>query len=243
MRPQPRSDKLMRVTILSQARLSSAGCSRWTHFIDRPVKLQLGLVTSLNRPGGNVTGATQLNVEVAPKRLALAHEMVPTATQVALLVNPSNPSTETMTRSVQAEAITLGLQLHVLRASTEPEIDDAFTAVLQQRVGVLVIGTDAFFNDRAKQLAALALRHLVPAIYQYGAFTAAGGLMSYGGSIIDSYRLAGGYTGRILKGDKPADLPVLQATKVELVINLKTAKALGLTVPSSLLAGADEVIE
>ena len=205
--------------------------------------VQIGLVTSMSRPGGNVTGVTQLNVELGPKLLELAHELVPTATLVALLVNPSNPSAETLTRKLQAAALILGLQLHVLRASTEAEIDDAFTTFLHQRAGVLVIGTDAFFNSRTERLAALTVRHSVPAIYQYGEFTAAGGLMSYGGSITDSYRLAGGYTGRILKGEKPADLPVQQATKVELIINLKTAKALGLTVPLSLLGRADEVIE
>jgi putative tryptophan/tyrosine transport system substrate-binding protein len=205
--------------------------------------VQIGLVASMSRPGGNVTGVTQMNVELGPKLLELAHELVPTAALVALLVNPSNPSAETLTRNLQAAALTLGLKLHVLRASTEAEIDDAFTAFLHQRAGVLVIGTDAFFNSRTERLAALTVRHSVPAIYQYGEFTAAGGLMSYGGSITDSYRLAGGYTGRILMGEKPADLPVQQATKVELIINLKTAKALGLTVPLSLLGRADEVIE
>jgi putative ABC transport system substrate-binding protein len=205
--------------------------------------VQIGLVTSMSRPGGNVTGVTQLNVELGPKLLELAHELVPTATLVALLVNPSNPSAETLTRKLQAAAVILGLQLHVLRASTEAEIDDAFTTFLHQRAGVLVIGTDAFFNSRTERLAALTVRHSVPAIYQYGEFTAAGGLMSYGGSITDSYRLAGGYTGRILKGEKPADLPIQQATKVELIINLKTAKALGLTVPLSLLGRADAVNE
>ena len=205
--------------------------------------VQLGLVASLSRPGGNVTGVTQLNVEVAPKRLELAHELLPTATLVALLVNPNNPSAETVTRNSQAAALTLGLQLHILRASTESEIDDAFTASVQQRASVLVVATDAFFNSRSERLAALMIRHSMPAIYQYEAFTAAGGLMSYGGSIIDSYHLAGGYSGRILKGEKPADLPVQQSTKVELIINLKAAKALGLTVPLSLLGRADEVIE
>jgi putative tryptophan/tyrosine transport system substrate-binding protein len=205
--------------------------------------VQLGLVASLSRPGGNVTGVTQLNVEVAPKRLELAHELLPTATLVALLVNPNNPSAETVTRNSQAAALTLGLQLHVLRASTESEIDDAFAASVQLRASVLVIATDAFFNSRSQRLAALMIRHSMPAIYQYEAFTAAGGLMSYGGSIIDSYHLAGGYSGRILKGEKPADLPVQQSTKVELIINLKAAKALGLTVPLSLLGRADEVIE
>ena len=205
--------------------------------------VQIGLVASLSRPGGNVTGATQLSVEVGPKLLELAYELAPTATRVALLINPSNPIAETMTRNLRAVAITLGLQLNVLYASTEAEIDDAFTTFPQQRAGVLVIGTDPFFNSLSKRLAALTLRHSVPAIYQYREFTGAGGLMSYGGSITDSYRLAGGYTGRILKGDNPADLPVLRSTKVELIINLKTAKTLGLAVPFPLLARADEVIE
>jgi putative ABC transport system substrate-binding protein len=205
--------------------------------------VQLGLVASLSRPGGNVTGATQLNLEVGPKRLELAHELAPTATLVALLVNPNNPSAETLTKNLQGVALNLGLQLHVLRASTESEIDDAFTDFLQQRASVLEIGTDAFFNGRAKQLAALTVRHSVPAIYQYGEFTAGGGLLSYGGSIKDSYRQAGVYTGRILKGEKPANLPVQQSTKIELIINLTAAKALGLTVPTALLVRADEVIE
>jgi len=205
--------------------------------------VQMGLVASLNRPGGNVTGVTILDLELTPKRLELAHELVPTATVVAVLINPSNPSAENQTRDLAAVAATLGLQLHVLRASTEAEIDDAFTTLLQERAGVLVIVGDAFFNSRTERLAALTVRHSVPAIYQHREFIAAGGLMSYAGSITDSYRLAGGYTGRILKGDKPADLPVQQSTKVELTINLKTAKALGLTIPTALLARADEVIE
>jgi ABC-type uncharacterized transport system substrate-binding protein len=205
--------------------------------------VQLGLVASLSRPGGNVTGATQMNVEVGPKRLELAHELAPTAKLVALLVNPNNPSAETLTKNLQMVALNLGLQLQVLRASTDSEIDHAFAAFLQRRAAVLVIGTDSFFNGQAERLAALTIRHSVPAIYQHGEFTAAGGLMSYGGSIGDSYRQAGIYTGRILKGEKPADLPVQQTTKVELIINLKTAKALGLTVPLPLLARADEVIE
>jgi len=205
--------------------------------------VQIGLVTNLSRPGGNVTGVTQLTVEVLPKRLELAHELVPTATFVAVLVNPTNPNAETVTGELQTAAATLGVQLNVLHASTEAEIDDTFTSLRQQRASVLLIGADAFFNSQTKQLAALAIRHLVPAIFEYRQFVAAGGLASYGGSVIDSYHLAGGYTGRILKGDKPADLPVLQSTKVELIINLRTAKALGLTVPLSLLGRADEVIE
>jgi putative ABC transport system substrate-binding protein len=205
--------------------------------------VELGLVESLSRPGGNLTGATQLNVEVGPKRLELAHELVPTATIVGLLVNPTNPVAKTLARDLETAARTLGVQLHVLHASTERDIDDAFAALVQRRAGALVIAADVFFNSRSEQLGALTLRHAVPTVYGYQEFVTAGGLMSYGGSITDSYRWAGNYSGRILKGEKPADLPVQQSTKVELIINLKTAKALGLTVPQSLLARADEVIE
>jgi len=169
--------------------------------------------------------------------------LVPTATTIAVLLNPTYPSAETELRDMQAAARTLGLQVHVLRASNEREINEAFAILVQLRVGTFVICSDPFFNTRTKQPAALGLRHAVPTIFQYREFAAAGGLMSYGGSIIDSYRKAGVYTGRILKGEKPADLPVQQSTKVELIINLKTAKALGLTIPPSVLAIADEVIE
>ena len=205
--------------------------------------VELGFVASLARPGRNITGVTQLNVEVAPKRLELMHELVPTATIMAVLVNPAYPSAEIQSRGMQAAAHTLGVQLHILRASNERAIDDAFATLAQLRAGAFVISSDPFFNSRAEQFAALALRHAVPTIFQYREFAAAGGLMSYGGSIIDSYRQAGVYTGRILKGEKPADLPVQQSTKVELIINLKTANALGLTVPITLLGRADEVIE
>jgi putative tryptophan/tyrosine transport system substrate-binding protein len=205
--------------------------------------VELGFVASLARPGRNITGVTQLNVEVAPKRLELMHELVPTATIMAVLVNPAYPSAEIQSRGMQAAARTLGVQLHILRASNERDIDDAFATLAQLRAGAFVISSDPFFNSRAEQFAALALRHAVPTIFQYREFAAAGGLMSYGGSIIDSYRQAGVYTGRILKGEKPADLPVQQSTKVELIINLKTAKALGLEVPRTLIARADEVIE
>ena len=205
--------------------------------------LQMDLVASLSRPAANVTGATQLNVEVAPKRLELLHELIPTATIVALLVNPTSPAAETLSRELLAAARTLGLQLHVLEAAAERDFETVFATLVQLRARGLVIASDPFFTGRREQLAALALRHAVPAIYQYREFAAAGGLVSYGGSITDTYRLAGVYTGRILKGEKPADLPVQQSTKVELIINLKTAKALGLEVPRTLIARADEVIE
>jgi putative ABC transport system substrate-binding protein len=202
-----------------------------------------GLVASLNRPGGNITGATNLNVELAPKRLELLHELVPTATNIALLVNPTNPTVEPISKASQAAARALGVQLHVLNASTERDFEAAFASLVQLRAGGLVIGTDGVFNSRSEQLAALALRHAVPAISQYRPFVAAGGLMTYGGNGADAPRLRGVYTGRILKGEKPADLPVQQATRVELVINMKTAKALGLTFPLTLLGRADKVIE
>jgi putative ABC transport system substrate-binding protein len=175
--------------------------------------------------------------------LELLHELVPTATIIALLVNPANPFTETLSRDAQAAARALGLQLHVLRASTERELDTVFASLVHLRAGALVIGNDAFFASRSEQLAALTLRHAVPTIFAYREFPAAGGLMSYGNNLTDPFRLVGLYTGRILKGEKPADLPVQQVTKVELILNLKTAKALGLDVPPTLLARADEVIE
>ena len=203
-----------------------------------------GLVASLSRPGGNVTGVTSLNLEVGPKRLEFLHELVPTATIMAALVNPTNPSNADMlSRDLQATARLLGLQLHLLHASSDADIDAVFATLTELRAGGLVIGTDAFFTDRNEKLAALALRYRIPTIYQSRAFVAAGGLMSYGGSFADSYRLAGVYTGRILKGEKPANLPVEQTTKVELFINLKTAKMLGITAPTSILVRADQVIE
>ena len=202
-----------------------------------------GFVASLNRPGGNVTGASSLSVEIGPKRLQLLHEMVPTATVMAVLINPTNPNAEAQSRAMQAAARDIGLQLHVLHATTERDFDTAFATLVQLRAGALVIGADVFLSNRSEQLAALALRHTVPAIFLYREFVAAGGLMSYGESARDSFRLSGVYAGRILKGEKPADLPVLQATKFQLIINLKTAKALGLTVPLPLLGQADEVIE
>jgi putative ABC transport system substrate-binding protein len=206
--------------------------------------VQLGLVASLARPGGNVTGATQLTVGLVPKELQLLHELLPTARVMALLVNPTDPAlAETESREVLSAAHTLGLELHVLNASTERDFDVALANVIQLRAGGLVIATNAFFTSHSEQLAALAARHAVPAVYKGREFAAAGGLMSYGSDITDSYHLAGVYTGRILKGDKPADLPVQQATKVELIINLKTAKALGINIPNTLIGRADEVIE
>ena len=205
--------------------------------------VQAGLVASLNRPGGNLTGVTALAVEVGPKGLELLHELVPTATVIALLVNPTNPSAEALSRDLQPAARALGLQLHILHASTERDFDTVFATLLQLRAGGLMIGSDGFFITQIEQLATRTVRHAVPAIFQYREFTAAGGLMSYGVSNRDLYRLVGVYTGRILRGEKPADLPVLQPTKFDLIINLKTAKALGLDVPPTLLARADEVIE
>jgi putative ABC transport system substrate-binding protein len=205
--------------------------------------VEAGLVTTMNRPGGNLTGGTGLGVELGPKRLELLHELVPRATIIAALLNPNTPAVEAQSRDLQSAARTLGVQLRVLHASTESDFDTIFATLIQLRTGALVIGNDTFFISRSEQLAALALRHAVPAAYQFRAFAAAGGLMSYGSSLTDLYRLVGVYTGRILKGEKPADLPVQQATKVELIINLKTAKALGLTVPMPLLGRADEVIE
>ena len=206
--------------------------------------MQLGVVTSLNRPGGNVTGVTTLNVEVAPKRLELARELIPGTSTVAVLINRTNPETETELRIMQTAASALGLQLHVLDASTEHDFDTIFAALHQTPARVLVIaGADPFLISRSEQLAELTVRHAVPAIFQFREFVAAGGLISYGGSVTDAYRQAGIYAGRILKGEKPGELPVQQATKVELFVNLKTARTLGLTVPTALLVRADEVIE
>jgi len=203
-----------------------------------------GLVASLARPGGNLTGVTSLTAEVGPKRVELLHELVPTAASIALLVNPAAVAIrETISTDLQAAARKLGLQVHVLHASAERDFDVVFATLAHLRPGGLVIGSDPFFNSQSERLAALALHHAVPAVYQYREFAAAGGLMSYGGSLTDMYRQVGGHTGRILKGEKPADLPVQQTTKVELIINLKTAKAIGLTIPPTLLVRADEVIE
>jgi len=207
-----------------------------------PVKL--GLVDSLNRPAGNITGVTQTNQETTPKRLELLHELLPSASVIGLLVNPTDPAlTEADTSEALAAAHTLGLELPVLNASTERDFDSVFAKLIQLRAGGLVVGGEQLFTSHIEQLAALTVRHAVPAAYQWREFAAAGGLLSYGSDITDAYRLAGVYTGRILKGEKPADLPVQQATKVELYINLKTAKALGINIPLSLVGRADEVFE
>ena len=205
--------------------------------------VQEGLVDSLNRPGGNVTGVTALAVEVGPKALEVLHELVPTATVIALLVNPTNPSAQPLTRDLQTAARAIGLQLHVLHASTERDLDTVFATLLQLRAGGLVIGTDGFLITQSERLATLTVRHALPAIFPYREFAAAGGLMSYGVSIKDLYRLVGTYTGRILRGEKPADLPVQQSTKIEFIINLKTARALGLTIPQTVLLQATQVIQ
>jgi putative ABC transport system substrate-binding protein len=206
-----------------------------------PVKI--GLVANLNRPGGNLTGVTNLNVQVAQKRLEVLHELLPTATTIAVLVNPNSALTEPFLLSLRSAAHALGLQLHVLQASTDRDIDMACESLRQLRASALVIADDNFFSTRKEQLAALSLRHAVPTIANYRQFVAAGGLMSYASDETEYYRLTGIYAGKVLKGEKPVDLPIIQATKIELIINLKTAKALGITVPQSVQNRADEVIE
>jgi putative tryptophan/tyrosine transport system substrate-binding protein len=205
--------------------------------------VRIGLVSSLSRPDGNVTGVTSLNVQVGPKRLELMHELLPAVQDLAVLVNPGSPTTEDQLQQMQAAANTLGLKLNVLRASSESEFGGVFSSLREAHIGGLVIGGDTLFTAASDRLAAMALQQGVPAIYQGGTFAAAGGIMDYGGDYEEPNRLAGVYTGRILKGEKPADLPVQQASKVRLIVNLKTAKALGLTVPLALLGRADEVIE
>jgi putative ABC transport system substrate-binding protein len=202
-----------------------------------------GLVASFARPGGNLTGLSILVRELMPKRLELLAEMVPQAGAIALLVNPSNPNAERIIREVQEAARVKGVQLDILKAGTEAEIDAAFASLVELHAGALVVAADPFFNSRREQLVALAARHAVPAIYEWREFATAGGLISYGTSLSAVYRQVGIYTGRILKGAKPADLPVQQPTTFELVVNLNTAKELGITVPPSVLARVDEVIE
>jgi putative ABC transport system substrate-binding protein len=206
-----------------------------------PVKL--GLVASLNRPGRSITGVTQLSSELVAKRLGLLHDLVPAAGNIGFLLNPVDPRVETQSAEMQEAARTLGLQIHFLNASSDAEIDAAVARLPELRLAALVVGTGDLFSRQAERLATLVARQGVPAIYQYREYAAAGGLISYGASLNDSYRQVGVYAGRVLKGEKPADLPVMRATKFELVINLKTAKALGLTIPPGVLAIADEVIE
>lgn len=205
--------------------------------------IKLGFVASLNRPGGNMTGVTNLNVEIAPKRLELMHALLPTATDFAVLVDPTGLVAEPFVRELQAAARSLGLRLHVLNASSERDFDSVFARLGQLKAAALIISSIISFVGRIEQLAALAIRYRVPTIFQYRPFAAAGGLISYGTDETEYYRLVGIDTGRILNGEKPAELPVEQSTKVELIINLKTAKALGIDVPLSLLGRADEVIE
>jgi putative ABC transport system substrate-binding protein len=205
--------------------------------------VQLGLVASFNRPGGNLTGIVSIGNLIAPKQLEFVHELVPTANPIAFLVNPSNPNTESDTKNMQAAARTSGQQMLALKAGTDGEIDAAFTTLVQQRAGALLVQTDPLFNRRADRIAALATSHAVPAIASYREFVSFGGLISYGSNIEDDRRSQGKYVGRILKGENPADLPVMQSAKFELVINLKTAKTIGLRIPESFLLRADEVIE
>jgi putative tryptophan/tyrosine transport system substrate-binding protein len=206
--------------------------------------IDLGLVTGLRRPDGNLTGATTLTLEVGQKWVQLLHEMVPNANSLALLINPTSPNlAKVQSSNLQTAAHSLGLQLHVLQASTDRDFDGAFASVTRLRAGGLVISSDSFFFSQSRQLASLALQHAVPSIFGFREFVTAGGLMSYGGSLAESFRWVGVYTGRILRGEKPADLPVQQSTKIELFINLKTAQALGLEVPPTLLTRAEDVIE
>jgi putative tryptophan/tyrosine transport system substrate-binding protein len=205
--------------------------------------VQFGLVKSLSRPDSNLTGVAILTNTLAPKQLELLHEVVPSATLVGFLVNPKNPIAESDTRDLQSAASATRQQILVLNASTDGEVESAFAALVQQRAGALLVQSDPFFNSRPDHIVALAARHAMPAIYQWRDFPVAGGLMSYGTVLADAYRLVGIYAGKILKGAKASDLPVQQSVKVQLVINLKTAKALGLTFPLTLLGRADEVIE
>jgi ABC-type uncharacterized transport system substrate-binding protein len=205
--------------------------------------VRLGLVDSFSRPGANATGVNMFSTSLEPKRLGLLREIVPNAALIAVLVNPTGPNSEAQSRDVQEAARAVGQKIHILHASSQEELDTAFATVTQLRAAALLAGSDFFFNSRRNHIVALAARHAIPAIYEWREFVAAGGLMSYGTNLGETYRQVGIYTGRILKGDKPADLPVMQSIKFELVINLKTAKALGLVVPNSMQLLADEVIE
>jgi putative ABC transport system substrate-binding protein len=205
--------------------------------------IDAGIVPNLSRPGGNLTGATTLGIELGAKQLEVLHELLPKATVIAALLNPTSPNAATVSRELQAAAETVGLKIHLLHASTDSDLTVAFANVVQRGAAGLVIASDAFLNSRGEELAALTLRHRVPAVFPSSESIAAGGLMSYSAGVSEAYRLVGEYAGRILKGEKPANLPVQQASKIELILNLKTARAFGLAVPSTLVARADEVIE
>jgi putative ABC transport system substrate-binding protein len=212
-------------------------------FVSGEDPVKLGLVASLNRPGGSATGVSMFLSEMEAKRLALLHELVPTATMIGVIVNPSSPSIDTQLREINSAARALGRQIQIVNATNERELDAAFASLAQSKAGALLIASNAYFTSRRDQIVALAAQRAIPAIYDQREFPMAGGLVSYGTNLSDSYRLMGVYTGKILKGEKPTDLPVQQSTKFELVINLKTAKALGLDIPATVLARADEVIE
>jgi putative tryptophan/tyrosine transport system substrate-binding protein len=203
----------------------------------------LGLVTNLNRPGGNITGIAMMNLEIETKRLELLHELAPASTSVAVLLNPSNAQAQTQEREAQAAARVIGRKLLILKAATEREIESAFATLVREQAGALLVGADTFFNSQAILFVVLTARHAIPTIYPFKSSVDAGGLMSYGTSLLDAYRQTGVYAGRVLKGEKPGDLPIVQPTKFELVINLKTARAVGIAIPPTLLARADEVIE
>ena len=237
-----------RVTAIAASALAAMAAKAATTsipivFVTAADPVEIGLVQSLNRPGGNLTGLTNLSVQLAPKKLEILHELLPATKKFALLVNPANRNAEIQSREARGAAAALGLELEVLHAKTERDLEIAFMKLNQLQIGALVIGTDGVFNSQIGQLVDLSMRHRVTAIFHDPKFTAAGGLMSYGASLTDTYRRAGVYVGRILGGESPSDLPVQQATKIELIINLKTARALGLEIPATLLARADEVIE
>jgi putative ABC transport system substrate-binding protein len=205
--------------------------------------IQLGLVSNFNRPGGNITGVAMMTLEIETKRLELLHELAPTSAPIAILLNPSNAQAQSQEREIQRAAGVIGRQVLVLNAGTEQEIEKAFAALVRERAGALLVGGDTFFTSQAVLFVVLTARHAIPTIYPFRSFVDAGGLMSYGTSLLDAYRLTGVYTGRVLKGEKPADLPIVQPTKFELVLNVKTARAVGVSIPPTLLARADEVIE
>jgi putative ABC transport system substrate-binding protein len=205
--------------------------------------IELGLVTNLNRPGGNITGIANMTLEIETKRLELLHELAPTSTSLAILLNPSNAQAQTQERDAQRAARVIGRQVLVLKAGTEHEIEMAFAALVRERAGALLVGGDTFFTSQVTLFVVLTARHAIPTVYPWRSHVDAGGLMSYGASLLDTYRQTGVYTGRVVKGEKPGDLPIVQPTKFELIINLKTARAVGIAIPPTLLARADEVIE